>query len=163
MAMQQEELLNDRNTDLKRANKDVEPLKERMFKESQSLFNLRQNESNLIAEISSAEAAGRNLADKIRKLDAQSLRQQELVYNAEFQIQQLERKVSRASGIRTDEEKKVLNKRIAVLKEELQEAKSQNVMLAEQRKLTREKSTLDESIAEMTLENSSIEQQLSTI
>lgn len=178
MATQQEELLNDRNIDLKRANKDVELLKEKMFKESQTLFSLRQTESNMIAEISSAEAASRNLADKIRKLDAQSLRQQELVYNAEFQIQQLERKVSRASGIRTDEEKKVLNKRIAVLKEELQEAKSQNGMLVEQRKkldnelrrskweqekLTHDKATLDEAIAEMTLENSSIDKQLSTI
>ena len=35
-------------------------------------------------------------------------RQQELLYNAEFQIQQIERKVARGLGERSDEEKKKL-------------------------------------------------------
>ena len=67
-----------------------EKLKEQMFKQSQELFQLRQEEANLIAEISGAQAATKNLSGKVGKLDAQSLRQQELIYNAEFQIQQLE-------------------------------------------------------------------------
>ena len=41
------------------------------------------------------------------------MRQQELIYNAEFQIQQMERKVARGLGERSDEEKNKLNAEIA--------------------------------------------------
>ena len=64
-----------------------------------------------IAEISGAQASAKNLNHKIHTLDQESLRQQELVYNAEFQIQQMERKVARAGGERSDEEKIALNAR----------------------------------------------------
>merc|ERR1712146_261643 len=90
----------------------VHKLKETMFKASQELFNHRQEEANHIAEISGGQAAAKNLNHKIHELDQQSLRQQELIYTAEFQIQQMERKVARAGGERSDEEKIILNKKI---------------------------------------------------
>eukprot|EP00976_Prorocentrum_cordatum_P054805 1105661-Prorocentrum_minimum.AAC.2 len=40
------------------------------------------------------------------------VRQQELLYAAEFNIQQLERKVARAGGERSDEERRLLNTKI---------------------------------------------------
>ena len=55
------------------------------------------------------------------RLDAKSLKQQELLYQQDFQIQQMERKVARASGERTNEEKKILNAKIAELQKELEE------------------------------------------
>ena len=42
----------------------------------------------------------------------QVVRQQELLYNVEFQLQQMERKVARAGGVRSEEETKALNARI---------------------------------------------------
>ena len=39
------------------------------------------------------QAAAKNMNASIHKLDSESVRQQELVYTAEFQIQQMERKV----------------------------------------------------------------------
>lgn len=48
-------------------------------------------------------------------LDGKSLKQQELLYQQDFAIQQLERKVARASGERTNEEKKILNAKIEAL------------------------------------------------
>ena len=39
------------------------------------------------------QSAAKNLMAKIHKLDQETLRQQELVYSAEFQIQLMERKV----------------------------------------------------------------------
>lgn len=86
----------------------------------------------MIAEISGAQASSKNLTEKIRRLDASALRQQELIYNAEFQIQQLERRVARASGVRTDEEKKVLNKKIEQLNAVLKTHTDQNAMLTGQ-------------------------------
>ena len=105
----------------------VHKLKEVMFKASQELFNHRQEEANHIAEISGGQAAAKNLNHKIHELDQQSLRQQELIYTAEFQIQQMERKVARAGGERSDEEKIILNKKIkqvqAILDEEKEKQK----------------------------------------
>ena len=93
--------------------------KDSIFREAQKLFKLREAEANYIAEIQGAQAAKKTLLASINKLDAQSLKQQELIYNQEFQLQQLERKVSRAQGERSDEEKIELNARIAELQEEL--------------------------------------------
>ena len=71
---------------------------------------------------------------KIHKLDQEALRQQELVYTAEFQIQLMERKVARASGERSDEEKKQLQGRIGELTVELETAVATEKMLLNQTK-----------------------------
>ena len=73
------------------------------------------------------------------QLDIQSIRQQELLYNAEFQIQQMERKVARGLGERTDDEKKVLQEEINKLDVELQAVLNKRKMLTTQsRKLSLE-------------------------
>ena len=119
MAKRHETILKSHEAEVKKQDKSIEGLKELQFKHNHILFELRKEESDLIAEIEGARAAGKNLRDKIRRLDAQSLRQQELVYNAEFQIQQLERRVARAGGQRTDEEKKLLNAKIDDLRHQV--------------------------------------------
>ena len=112
----------------------VHKLKEVMFKASQELFNHRQEEANYIAEISGGQAAAKNLNHKIHELDQSSLRQQELIYTAEFQIQQMERKVARAGGERSDEEKIILNKKIKMVQAVLDEEKEKQKMLKMQEK-----------------------------
>lgn len=112
--------------------KELKELKEEMFRESQVLFRASQQKSNIIAEINGAEASLKNLQAKIRKLDAESTKQRELIYQADFQIQLLERKVPRAAGQRTDEEKMQLTKRIEALKGELEQHTSQWAMLTQQ-------------------------------
>lgn len=57
----------------------------------------------------------KNLQTKVHALDQEQTRQQELIYSAEFQIQQMERKVARGMGERTDEEKSALNAKIREL------------------------------------------------
>lgn len=102
----------------------------------------------LLSEIAGTRRTSRNLADRIKELDAQSLTQQEHVYAAEFQIQQMERKVrgtaprlrplapspcdrpalachaqiARARGDVSDEERKVLEARIRELNGDMEEA-----------------------------------------
>jgi chromosome segregation ATPase len=169
-AKRAEDNLSDKEADLKRQEGLLSALKESMFKQSQELFALRQEEANLIAEISGAQAAGKNLSIKIHQLDQDSLRQQELIYNAEFQIQQLERKVARATGVRTGDEKKQLNDKIAELQSELEQLVAQRSMLqtqsrklgdelrSQQRKCAEceaERKKQVEKIAELDLENTS--------
>merc|ERR1719281_971008 len=172
MAKRHEEILKGHEADVKTQEKSIEALKEVQFKNNHVLFELRKEESDLIAEIEGARAAGKNLRDKIRRLDAQSLRQQELVYNAEFQIQQLERRVARAGGQRTDEEKQLLNAKIEDLRHQLAAVNDQNKMLKNQRKklddevrrnqritetLRTKAAKLESEIDELTLRNSTAE------
>jgi len=173
-----EDFLKEKEQDLERKIKDLENVKAKMFRMGQELFRSRKAESDMIAEISGSQASLKNLVEKIRRLDQQTLRQQEVIYNAEFQIQQLERKISRASGVRTDDEKKVLNARIEELKLELDTHEKEYAMLTTQsRKLTielknaerdhaealRRKEILKEQIVELKLQSSSAEKELKEI
>merc|ERR1711907_545482 len=175
MAKRHEAILKTSEAEVKKQDKSIEALKEVQFKHNHILFELRKEESDLIAEIEGARAAGKNLRDKIRRLDAQSLRQQELVYNAEFQIQQLERRVARAGGQRTDEEKKLLNAKIDDLRHQLAAVNDQNKMLKNQRKklddevrrnqrltvtLQAKATKLKSEIDELVLRNSTAEQEM---
>ena len=109
---------------LKTLDREQETLKDVMFKQGQELFKHRKEESQLVSLISGTQAATRNLNANINDLDNKSIKQQEMLYNIEFQVQQLERKVARASGKRSTEETIVLNKRIAELQDVHDEKKA---------------------------------------
>ena len=161
--------------EVKERDKSLTTLKDVMFKQSQALFALRQEEATFIAEISGAVSQGRNLQSKIRQLDAESTRQQELLYNAEFQIQQMERKVARGLGERSDAEKQQLQKRIGVLEKELDGARAEKKMLTSQvrtlgnelraaqrqhQATQQDQRDFDAKINELDLENASADQSL---
>lgn len=54
-----------------------------------------------------------SLLVQVTELDAHAVKQQEHVYAAEFQIQQMERKIGRAKGEVSDEEKVKLQVRVS--------------------------------------------------
>lgn len=60
--------------------------------------NANQQENNLFNEIAGAQATSRNLQSNIQELDARSLKQQEMLYAIEYQVQTLERKVRSPSS-----------------------------------------------------------------
>ena len=174
-ALEAEQDLKEAEADASRQDRALAALKEAMFKQSQALFALRQAEANSIAEISGSQAQARNLQAKIRQLDGESVRQQELIYNAEFQIQQMERKVARGMGERSDDEKKQLAAQIETLERELQVARDRRKMLTQQaRRLNNElraaqrrgelastaQLELETRITELELENDSAERSL---
>merc|ERR1719453_2258815 len=103
-----------------------------MFNEGQKLFELRQQEATLLSEISGAQRVSRNASAKLKQLDERSQSQRELVYAADFQLQLMERKVSRASGQRTPAEQTELKAKIAELTESLENYTSQFGMLTTQ-------------------------------
>eukprot|EP00892_Ulva_mutabilis_P002355 jgi/Ulvmu1/1211/UM109_0009.1 len=112
--------------------KSLRALEKLQFEKGQELFKERKREKDLISEISGGQAQSRNLVNKIQQLDDQVIRQQELLYNVEFQLQQMERRVSRAKGERSDEETGVLNERIKGLTTELEGVNLQHSMLLAQ-------------------------------
>ncbi|CAM9109341.1 unnamed protein product [Ectocarpus fasciculatus] len=134
-----EEELQQREAELKASKKRLATAKELMFRDSQKLYALRQEEANFIAEICGAQATMKNLQTKVHALDQEQTRQQELIYSAEFQIQQMERKVARGMGERTDEEKSLLNAKIRELEGEVEVMREEKKMLTGQaRKLNNE-------------------------
>ena len=56
-------------------------LRELQYKKSQELYEGRTTEKNTAAEIQGSRAASRNLSSRINKLDHDSLKQQEIIYN----------------------------------------------------------------------------------
>mmetsp|Transcript_44240 Transcript_44240/g.58721 ORF Transcript_44240/g.58721 Transcript_44240/m.58721 type:complete len:183 (+) Transcript_44240:1060-1608(+) len=102
--------------------KEIRNKKEYLFKESQTLFKLRAEQANLIGDISGTLSASRNLQANITKLKIEKQRQQELIYTQDFQIQQMERRVDRMKGVRSEEEKTKLQKEIDALQKDKERA-----------------------------------------
>ncbi|KAK9820385.1 hypothetical protein WJX72_009778 [[Myrmecia] bisecta] len=118
--------------------KELKGLKTEQFKRGQELFSLRSKEKEMISEIAGGQAQNKNLAEKINGLDDQVVKQHEMLYNVEFQLQMMERKVARAGGERSDEETRALNLRIAKLTQVLEGVNAEHAMLVAQVKKAEE-------------------------
>jgi hypothetical protein len=130
--------------------KEIRELKETLFKDSQYLFKLRAEQANLIGDISGTLSASRNLQASINKLKQEKQRQQELLYNSDYQIQQLERKVSRAQGERSQEEQKKLQAEIVEAQKTLDEQKKQlDMLVISNKQLIDEKRNIDVVISKI--------------
>ncbi len=117
----------------------VKVLKEKAIKENQLVYDLKTEESRLRSEISGNRSIGKNLEGQLNQLDKEAARQQELLYNAEFQIQQIERKIARGMGERSDDEKIELKKQIENLEHTIESIREKRKVLQQQnRKLTNE-------------------------
>ena len=64
--------------------KEIRQKKEQLFKTSQQLFKLREDQANLIGDISGTISATKNLDAKINKLRQDDQRQHELLYNSDY-------------------------------------------------------------------------------
>lgn len=155
--------------------KELTKLRETQFKKTQELYQVRQMESNTTAEIQGGKASSRNLSSKLYKLDQESLKQQEIVYNQDFQLQQLERKMARLQGERSSEEKTHLQEKIKQFSEILEGQQLKHGALTTQlkklsddlrranRDLTKgssEKKDIASKIGELSLHNDSSEREL---
>lgn len=149
--------------------------REILIKETQKLFDLRAEEGRLRGNISGTKSTFQTMDVSLQTLDKEAAKQQELLYSAEFQIQQIERKIARGMGERSDEEKRELKRRIndleaqrdsvtdkrkvlfaqvRKLSNELGNAKTRRILLADKMK---EKTELQ---GELELENRMIEDQI---
>ncbi|EEQ99529.1 rhoptry protein, putative [Perkinsus marinus ATCC 50983] len=95
--------------------------KEELLKAQQELYKERENERTKMGEISGLLSAIKNVKARIAKVDAERQRQQELLYNADFECQLMERKVARINGERSVEEKEELNRKIKESEVQLEE------------------------------------------
>eukprot|EP00758_Cryptobia_borreli_P005309 Tbor_TRINITY_DN4831_c0_g1::TRINITY_DN4831_c0_g1_i1::g.1234::m.1234 len=158
--------------------KEIVRIKDEMYQNSHLLHTVRKDQANYLAEISQAQAQGRNMNAKITQLDAESLKQQELLYSIEYNIQQMERKVNRSKGERTEEEKRELQEKIEVLQKMHDDLMKHHKMLNIQVKLVndelrqskhdvttleKQKETVSNVALELTIENESWAIELQTV
>eukprot|EP01061_Rhynchopus_euleeides_P021349 TRINITY_DN34886_c0_g1_i1.p1 TRINITY_DN34886_c0_g1~~TRINITY_DN34886_c0_g1_i1.p1 ORF type:complete len:905 (+),score=476.69 TRINITY_DN34886_c0_g1_i1:94-2715(+) len=169
------DLLQRTEQSLKQLDQEMQQLKDEQYQKSQELFTVRKGQANALAEISGAQAQNKNMLAKINQLDQESFKQQELLYNVEFQVQQMERKVNRAKGERTEEERRELKEKIAMLQTMLDDLLKQHKVLDLQVKRVtddvrqskvdlsgkeKEQQSVTEVILELTLENESCQNEL---
>ncbi|PIK37807.1 putative coiled-coil domain-containing protein [Apostichopus japonicus] len=127
-------MLENEEEDMKLMEQELKRLRDVQYKKSQELYNAKTVEKNSAAEIQGARAASRNLSSRINKYDHDSLKQQEIIYNQDFAIQQLERKIARLQGERSTEEMDALNAKIKALTGALDERNSTHSLLSTQLK-----------------------------
>uniref|UniRef100_A0A8C5X1D0 Coiled-coil domain-containing protein 39 n=1 Tax=Malurus cyaneus samueli TaxID=2593467 RepID=A0A8C5X1D0_9PASS len=115
---------------------EVKNLKELLFKKTQELKEQRDKEKLVLTEIEGGQKLLKNLKSRLRKLDADLLKQQELIYDQDFYIQQVQRRLSRLEGEVNSEEKEILEGKISELKKTLEEKKkTYDVLQSQYRKL----------------------------
>ncbi len=113
-AQNMDQILADEESRVAILEKEVVTLREKQFKHVQDVFELKRKETTMQAEIHGGRAALRNLGSKQQSLDEEALKQQEILYTQGFQLQQLQHKLNRLDGERTDDEKNALISRITV-------------------------------------------------
>mmetsp|Transcript_8642 Transcript_8642/g.12761 ORF Transcript_8642/g.12761 Transcript_8642/m.12761 type:complete len:920 (+) Transcript_8642:114-2873(+) len=132
-----EKRLKEMNQQQKDIEKSLREAKDKQYKESEELYKVRQEQANFVANIGGTNAQNKNLKSKILQMDNEAYKQQELLYNIGFQIQNMERKVHRAQGNRTEEEKERLNSQIEGLQSDLDSIEQQHYILSTELKKVR--------------------------
>ena len=134
-----ETLLTAREKELQQAEKQMIGLKQKMYKDSQKLAALQQQEASLIVEVKGTQANIKNFVSKINELELKRDRQSEILDAATVQLEQVEAKVARGLGVRSNEEQVQLKSRIEDLEKELDlEKQKKTELLQQQRKLNAE-------------------------
>ncbi|RHW70833.1 hypothetical protein DPX39_080056600 [Trypanosoma brucei equiperdum] len=122
----------------KQMDKETEMLKKENFTMSERLKEVRREQSDLLAEISGGQLQAQNLRTKIGQLDGQYFAQQQVLYGVEFSVQQMQRKVNRAKGERSLDERNKLHEKIAALQNTLNDLTKQQRAMETQVKRVRE-------------------------
>ncbi|NXG64390.1 CCD39 protein, partial [Hemiprocne comata] len=133
-ALRMEEIVMEREKIVKEKEKELKQLKEVLSKKTQELKVQKEKEKGVIAEIEGRRRALKNLKSQLHRLDVDALKQQELIYNQDIYIQQLQRRLSRLEGEVNADEKQVLEAKVAQRKKTLQEKKSTYDVLKVQHK-----------------------------
>ncbi|XP_017930483.1 coiled-coil domain-containing protein 39 [Manacus vitellinus] len=135
-ALRMEEILKAEEKAVEEKENEMRQLKELLFKKNQELKVQKDKEKVALSEIGGAQKSLRNLQCRLRRLDAELFKQQELIYNQDFYIQRIQRRLSRLEGEVNSDEKEILEAKVAELKKTLEEKKNvYDVLQAQYRKL----------------------------
>ncbi len=126
--------LANRERELQQAEKSISILKNTLYKDSKRLADLQKHERDLISEIRGIMANIKNYTSKVNELDNRYTRQQELLSNANFQLEQMEKKVACGLGERSNEEQQQLQLQINSLEVTLESETKKKLVLSQQKR-----------------------------
>ncbi|XP_039077129.1 coiled-coil domain-containing protein 39 [Hyaena hyaena] len=119
-----EDMLKEEEKSVKEVDVQLNIVKDVLFKKVQELQTETTKEKAIVSEIEGTRSSLKHLNHQLRKLDFETLKQQEIMYSQDFYIQQVERRMSRLKGEINSEEKQALEAKIAELRKTLEEKKS---------------------------------------
>ncbi|NWR35396.1 CCD39 protein, partial [Tachuris rubrigastra] len=135
-ALRMEEILKAEEKAVEEKENEMRQLKDLLFKKSQELKVQKDKEKVALSEIEGAQKSLKNLQCRLHRLDTELFKQQELIYNQDFFIQRIQRRLSRLEGEVNSNEKEILEAKVAELKKTLEEKKNAyDVLQAQYRKL----------------------------
>uniref|UniRef100_A0A673V4C8 Coiled-coil domain-containing protein 39 n=1 Tax=Suricata suricatta TaxID=37032 RepID=A0A673V4C8_SURSU len=119
-----EDMLREEEKSVKEVDVQLNILKDVLFKKVQELQTETMKEKAIVSEIEGTRSSLKHLNHQLQKLDFETLKQQEIMYSQDFNIQQMEHRMSRLKGEINSEEKQALEAKIVELKKTLEEKKS---------------------------------------
>ncbi|XP_063163936.1 coiled-coil domain-containing protein 39 [Candoia aspera] len=135
-ACKMEELLKEKEKNVKEKEAQALQLRDAHFKKTKELKTLEENEKGVVSLMEGHCGQKKNLQSRLLRLDIEALHQQELMYNQDFYIQQVERRLSRLQGELNTDEKQILEARVAELVKLLDEKnQAHNTLQSQQKKL----------------------------
>ncbi|NWS09782.1 CCD39 protein, partial [Pachyramphus minor] len=135
-ALRMEEILKAEEKAVEEKENEMRQLKDLLFKKNQELQVQKDKEKVALSEIVGAQKSLRNLQCRLHRLDAELFKQQELIYNQDFCIQRIQRRLARLEGEVNSNEKEILEAKVAELKKTLEEKKNAyDVLQAQYRKV----------------------------
>ncbi|XP_034294810.1 coiled-coil domain-containing protein 39 isoform X1 [Pantherophis guttatus] len=138
-ACKMEELLKEKEKHLREKEAQALQLREAHFKKTKELQTLKDNEKGITSLIEGRRGLKKNLQNRLRRLDIQALNQQELMYNQDFYIQQVERRLSRLKGELNTDERQILEGKLGELIRIMDEKKQAfNTLQSQEKKLQSE-------------------------
>ncbi|XP_069753232.1 coiled-coil domain-containing protein 39 [Narcine bancroftii] len=119
-----EKILKNEEKIVKELDDQMKYLKDKKFKKTEEFRSINEEVKTSANQISGNKATLRNLSNQIDKLDDESIKQQEVIYTQDFQIQQLERRLAKLEGNVSSIEKDILGDKVEELTKTLGEKKS---------------------------------------
>lgn len=123
-AINLEDILKEEEKSTKEVDIQLNLVKSVLFKKVQELQAETMKEKAVVSEVEGTRSSLKHLNNQLHKLDFETLQQQEIMYNQDFYIQQVERRMSRLKGEINSEEKQTLEAKIGELRKTLEEKKS---------------------------------------
>jgi UDP-glucose:O-linked fucose beta-1,3-glucosyltransferase len=178
IAKQADAMLSEKEQEMKELEQQKRRARDIMFKKTQQLKKTEDTEKQIKMEIHGAKTGIKNLTGRLKKLDSESIKSQEIIYNQDFNIAQLERRIARMQGEVNNEEKTALEEKLAELNGTLEEKhKTKKILDEQQRKLqvnlrrcqvemekcTREHDALNSKIEELELYDDSSQRELKSL
>eukprot|EP00796_Vickermania_ingenoplastis_P000954 gene954-551_t len=123
------QLLRDAQKMAKNLEKDVEQLSTVQFNANQELQGARNAQNDLLSHISGCQSEDKNMKAKISQLDGESFQQQVVLYNIEFNVQQMIKKLQSKIDLlqktldELEQQHRVLDTQVKRVREDLRRSK----------------------------------------